>query len=186
MTNKQAKDFLAQQAAEQAARENVPLSEIERKMMYFTESDPASCPNPLEINNEFEAEYETTEYESKMSKLLHHAYKRLKEENPEGNRNWDEAIRTLRKGDHYLLVLWDQPTGERPPYDSLKLFGTALLVIAVLLAFFWVADKYHIDRVSRRYIWDVLAALLVVSWRPARRLYALLIDRFHRRTNGRA
>ena len=37
------------------------------------------------------------EYESKTSRLLHHAYDRLKAEDPTGKRNWDEAIRTLRK-----------------------------------------------------------------------------------------
>ena len=58
MKTKQAKDFLVQQAAEQAARENVPLSDIEKRMMYFTESDATSCDNPLELNDEFEAQYD--------------------------------------------------------------------------------------------------------------------------------
>ena len=43
MNTKQAKDFLVEQATKQAALENLPLSDIEKKMMYFTESDPASC-----------------------------------------------------------------------------------------------------------------------------------------------
>lgn len=107
MKNKQAKEFLVQQVAEQASRENAPLSEIEKQMMYFTESDPASCENPAELNDQFEAEYDTAEYEAKMSRLLHHAYDRLKAEDPVGKRTWDGAIRTLRRGDHYLLVLWD-------------------------------------------------------------------------------
>jgi len=78
MKTKQAKDFLVQQAAEQAARENVPLSDLEKKMMYFTESDPTSCENPIDLNEEFEAKYDKTEYEAKISRLLHHAYDRLK------------------------------------------------------------------------------------------------------------
>jgi len=49
MKTKQAKDFLVQQTAEQAARESVPLSETEKKMMYFTESDATSCDNPVEL-----------------------------------------------------------------------------------------------------------------------------------------
>jgi hypothetical protein len=53
MNNKQAKEFLVQQAAEQAALDNVSLSEIEQKMMRFTESDPAACDNPFEVNDEF-------------------------------------------------------------------------------------------------------------------------------------
>jgi hypothetical protein len=82
MKTKQAKDFLVQQTAEQAARESVPLSETEKKMMYFTESDATSCDNPVELNEEFEAQYDTGEYETKISRLLHHAYDRLKLEDP--------------------------------------------------------------------------------------------------------
>ena len=52
MKTKQAKDFLVQQADEQAAQEGVPLSDIEK--MYFTESNTTSC-NPRELNDEFEA-----------------------------------------------------------------------------------------------------------------------------------
>jgi hypothetical protein len=105
---KQAKDFLVEQIGEQAALECVPLADVEKRMMYFTESDVASCDNPIELNDEFEEQFDTKEYETKISRLLHHAYKRLKEENPERVRNWDQAIRTLRKGDHYLLVMVDQ------------------------------------------------------------------------------
>ena len=107
MNTKQAKEFLVQQAAEQAALENVPLSDLEKRMMYFTESDAASCANPLDLNSEFEEQYDTEEYEGKISQLLHHAYKRLKHEDPEKLRNWNQAVHTLRKGDHYILVLLD-------------------------------------------------------------------------------
>ena len=107
MDTKQAKQFLVQQTAEQAALENVQLTDLEKRMMYFTESDSASCENPIQLNQEFEAQYDTGEYELKMSRLLRHAYKRLKDEDAGNLRNWNQAIRTLRKGDHYILVLWD-------------------------------------------------------------------------------
>jgi len=105
MDTRQAKDFLVQQTAEQAMLDSVPFSDLEKRMMYFTESDPTSCPDPLELNDKFEKQYETEEYEAKVSQLLQHAYKRLKHEDPEALRNWNEAVRTLRKGDHYILVL---------------------------------------------------------------------------------
>jgi len=74
-------------------------------MMYFTESDLASCDDPVSLNDEFEEKYDTAEYEAKMSRLLRGAYKRLKAENSGGKLQWDEAISTLEKGDHYILVL---------------------------------------------------------------------------------
>jgi hypothetical protein len=116
MDTKEAKDFLADQAAQQAALDHIPLSDLERRMMYFTESDPASCGDPVSLNDEFEKECDAAEYEAKMSRLLHRAYKRLKAENPGGKLHWDEAISTLKKGDHYALLLW----GQHSPIDTRK------------------------------------------------------------------
>jgi len=119
MDIKQAKQFLVQQTAEQAALENVQLTDLERRMMYFTENDSASCENPIELNQEFEAQYDTGEYERKISRLLRHAYERLKEEDAGNLRNWKQAIRTLRKGDHYILLLWDlKPTSDLKPKSA--------------------------------------------------------------------
>ena len=105
MDTKQAKDFLVQQAAEQAALENVSLSDLEKRMMYFTETDPASCENPIDLDAEFEEQHDTEEYELKISRLLDRAHGRLKQEDPQELRNWQEALQALRKGDHYILVL---------------------------------------------------------------------------------
>jgi hypothetical protein len=161
MKTKQAKDFLVQQTAEQAARESVPLSETEKKMMYFTESDATSCDNPVELNEEFEAQYDTAEYETKISRLLHHAYDRLKLEDPEGKRTWDQAIRTLRKGDHYFLVLWDiTPRSEHPTRDFFKLLGVGMLMavgIGIAVVF---SAKYNVD--SHRFGKYVVAVILGV------------------------
>jgi len=151
MKTKQAKNFLVQQAAEQAALENVPLSDLEKKMMYFTESDPSSCDNPVELNDEFEAQYETAEYEAKVSRLLRHAYNRLKEEDPERARDWDQSIRTLRNGDHYILLLWEiKPPRKRPVRDSLNLLAVGTFVAAVLVVLTFLAAKYNInlDRIN--------------------------------------
>jgi hypothetical protein len=146
MKTNQAKNFLVQQTAEQAARESVPLSETEKKMMYFTESDATSCDNPVELNEEFEAQYDTAEYETKISRLLHHAYDRLKLEDPEGKRTWDQAIRALRKGDHYLLVLWDvKPPSEHPIRDSLKLLGLGMFIAMGVSVAAFITAKYKIN-----------------------------------------
>ena len=106
MNSKQAKDFFAQQVAEQATLEGLPLSGIEKRMMYFTESDPLSCEDPVALNTEFEAQYDTDEYEAKVSGLLQHAHARVQDSKIE--EAWDEAVSELRKGDHYLLVLLDE------------------------------------------------------------------------------
>src|SRR6266436_7604392 len=142
LNTKQAKDFLVEQTVEQAALEGVPIDDVEKRMMYFTESDAASCENTIELNDEFEAEHETKEYETKISRLLHHAYTRLKEENPERTRNWDQAIRTLRKGDHYLLVMVNQSSESGVAWWTPILWGIGIsILIAILVAVEITLDK---------------------------------------------
>jgi hypothetical protein len=105
MQVKDAKDFLVQQATEQAALEGIPLSDLEKRMMYFTEGEDKT-ENPAVLNHEFEAMIENEAYELKIYGLLRNAYKRLIKENPTEVQLWSQSIRDLKKGDHYLLVLW--------------------------------------------------------------------------------
>jgi hypothetical protein len=53
MRVREAKDFLVQQTAEQAQLEGVALSELEKRMMYFTESGYVP-EDPIALNEEFE------------------------------------------------------------------------------------------------------------------------------------
>jgi len=133
LNTKQAKDFLVEQTVQQAALEGVPLNDIEKRMMSFTESDPSSCDNPIELNDEFEAQCETKEYEAKISRLLRRAYKRLKKENPERVRNWDQAIRTLRKGDHYVLVMVDQSSDSGLDWWMPFFWGVGISILSFIV-----------------------------------------------------
>jgi hypothetical protein len=126
MNSRQAKDFLVQQVTKQAAFEREPLSDLETRMMYFTESDPSSCADPFTLNDEFEAQYDESEYEGKISGLLQRAYEGLDDQKQKDF--WGDAVSELRKGDHYLLVLLDeQPHASvlaRTVWDGLrKLIG---------------------------------------------------------------
>jgi hypothetical protein len=138
MNSREAKDFLIQQTAEQAALENIPLSDLERRMMYFTET--AECPeDPIALNDAFEAQYDSDEYEAKILELTRHAYGRLKKENPQSARTWHEAVQQLRRGDHYLLVLlgnFPTPLSLRqflPGWSFWKLLVIGLVVLAICL-----------------------------------------------------
>jgi hypothetical protein len=146
MNTKQAKDFLVQQASEQAALENVSLSDLEKRMMYFTESDPPSCENPFDLNAEFEAQYDTEEYELKVSRLLHQACRRLEQEGPEKLPNWKEAIQTLREGDHYILVLLGVDSTPAPQVLRIWVvfaWGIGLGVGLVILLMLWIILNHY-------------------------------------------
>jgi hypothetical protein len=150
MWDLEAKDFLVQQTTEQAALENLTLSDLEKRMMYFSETGQMR-ENAIELNDAFEAEYDAEQYETKISKLMHHAQVRIKKENPEAARRWNEAIGTLSKGDHYLSVLWElEPSQNLEPSQipfSLsfwKLLAVAILVLIILMVGF-VAYLHHGD-----------------------------------------
>lgn len=135
---REAKDFLVQQAAEQAALEGVPLSDLEKRMMYFTETD--ECPeDPIKLNEEFKAQCDATAFEEKVSQLLAHARLRLKRENPELARFWDQADETLWQGDHYLVVLCGLSRSSRISARTLflllfRLTALGLVVVGSALA----------------------------------------------------
>src|SRR5262249_8640854 len=134
----EAKDFLVQQTAEQAAIENVPLSDLEKRMMYFTETD--ECPeNPIALNEAFEAEYDTATYEKKISLLMAQAYRRIKRDDSEKLRLWNEAYRVLSKGDHYILLFWRQNPFAKPPrsWPTYVLGALAVAVLIFLMRFFF-------------------------------------------------
>jgi hypothetical protein len=61
MRLREAKNFLVQETAEQASLEGVPLSDLEKRMMYFTESGEVP-EDPIQLNDDFEAEYDRAEY----------------------------------------------------------------------------------------------------------------------------
>jgi hypothetical protein len=149
MQVREAKDFLVAQTAEQAALEGVPLSDLEKRMMYFTENEEMS-EDPIKLNDEFEAEYDSDEYETKISSLMHHAYSRIKKENPQACTQWKEAIRTLNKGDHYLPVLWGREPSKKLFSPSFwKLLVLAILVLVILMIGFVAYLHYSDSRPSK-------------------------------------
>lgn len=138
MRIREAKDFLVQQAAEEAAIQNVPLSGLEKRMMYFTET--GECPeDPIALNDAFEAEYETGTYEKKISLLMAQAYRRIKRESPEKLRLWNDAFRVLSEGDDYILLFWRRNRiGKSPrmwPTYVLGVLAAAGLLILMFLFF---------------------------------------------------
>ena len=127
MTAREAKEFLIEQIIEEANRQNMPLDDIERRMLFFTET--GWMPEGMwEASKLFDQRYNQPEYEAKIAALI-----RGFPTTPQ----WNRAINTLREEDHYLLVMIAETpetfNSWRPPYDFLKLISTAILVIAIFL-----------------------------------------------------
>lgn len=133
----QAKEFVVSQVVEQAQRENVPLSEVERKMLYFTETEE-TLPDIWEVNAQFENECDDAEYEKKIASLLRKAYQRIRKESPEGERRWKQAIADLRKEDYYLLVMVDQSLQPESDFWTVVAWASAIVVCLLATIVLWV------------------------------------------------
>jgi hypothetical protein len=104
MDSTAAKQFLISKVVEQAALEHLPLSEIEKKMLHFTEAHP-SLPDIYEVNAEFERDYDSDDYEAKITGLLRRSRERDRKESAVQALQWDDSVEALKAEDHYLLVM---------------------------------------------------------------------------------
>ena len=169
---REAKEFLVSRIVQEATREGVSLSETERKMLYFSEGF-WTLPNMLEVNDEFERKYNNEEYEKKIAGLIRSAHKHDLGEGGEWGDLWSDAISTLDKEDHYILVMVAQAgisvgevgslighasISERPPGDSLRLLATGLVIVGVALLAEFLTLEYKIN--WRRLVWPIAAGLI--------------------------
>lgn len=134
MDARAAKQFLISKVIEEASLENVPLSEIEKKMLQFTETEP-SIPDIYEVNTQFEREYDNNEYEAKVTALLKNARERDRKASPLSEQQWVDALESLKGEDHYLLVMVGQAFGWKAATPASTRFWICLAIgIGVLLA----------------------------------------------------
>jgi hypothetical protein len=154
-TARAAKEYLAGRITEEARREGTPLTEVERKMLYFTESG-WTLPDMIAVNEEFERDYDDDEYEQKIGGLVAKIQASDAKQSEQDQAAWDDAVMKLVEGDHYILVLIDaapsplgirssQRTplrrflpaesrpGRREPGDIVRLIVAAIAISFVLL-----------------------------------------------------
>lgn len=166
MTEREAKEYLAGRIVAEAKHEGSPLTDVERKMLYFTESG-WTPPGMMKVGEAFDREYDQDEYERKIGGLVSKIQARDAAENGQEQAAWDEAVLKLCEGDHYLLVLIDSAargvgslrwnrlrlwlpsssSARRPPGDFMRLFVFSLLVsfvsFLILLAKFFLGRSFR-------------------------------------------
>lgn len=130
--------FIADKIIEQAAKENITMSDVERKMLLFSESSPV-LPEVARANEIFGREYDSANYEAKVVGLIKHIRSSLRG-NVDAVRAWNEAVNRLQGEDYYFMVMLnDAGSRVRPPGDLVKLIMTAIAVVTVVVAIiFWV------------------------------------------------
>lgn len=145
MDSTAAKEFLIGRVVDKAKVEGVPLSEVERKMLYFTEVHP-SLPDIYEVNAEFERSYDSDEYEAKIANLLRKARGKDRSDSSTKEQQWIDALNALKTEDHYILVMVSQAFGKVSGAKQSRLRDFALytaiaigLVLILFLASMWRA-----------------------------------------------
>jgi hypothetical protein len=162
-SGREAKEFLISEIVAEAQRENAPLSEVERKMLCFTESG-WTLPDIMQVNEDFDRQYDQGKYEQKIAKLIGKADRRIRKTSDDDYERWWAAICFLQKEDHYLSVML-RLAGLRPRGDQFRLFVTALGIVGCILLWVFFSIKYNIPMPSRGqlgvFAWAVLASLFV-------------------------
>jgi len=133
----EAKRFLISRIVEEARRGGHPLSETEEKMLCWSENYP-TLPDMAEVGQKFEQEYDSEEFEGKIARISRRAYRRDRRESPESAKRWREAIKLLKKEDHYILVMIDLP---RSAGDIVRLILVGLIASALLVGSIIVVDR---------------------------------------------
>jgi hypothetical protein len=134
-TVRDAKEFLIARIISTAQNEGVPLSEVERKMLYFSET-AWTLPDIAETNDAFDRDYDQSTYEQKIGTLAHKFCTEARKTNRDDLGSWKEAVRTISPEDHYLFVLIKgaKASADSPVGDRLKLVTLAFLITLLVLA----------------------------------------------------
>jgi len=165
---REAKEFLVSQIVDEARRENIVLSEPERKMLYFSESG-WPLPDMSAVADEFDGTYDYRDYEKKIAALFRRAAKHARRKSTQDYDVLWQAIRRLQREDHYLNVLIKQAR-VRPRGDLLKLWSTGSGIVLIFLTWIILSIKYGIEPArylpSRGtvalYVWATLFVLAIV------------------------
>jgi hypothetical protein len=153
VTTHAAVDFVVAQLVDEAARRGITLSDVERQVLYFTESEHTPR-RMIELMEAFERDYDEAAYERKIADLLRGAYKHTRSNQKEA---WASALHRIRNSDVYLGVMLDQADLLRPPGDIWRLFATGILVSALgmgsLLVTAWLFGRTGRSDDSAFYLW---------------------------------
>ncbi len=114
------------------------MSDVERGMLYF--SEPLQ-PGMAEINESFDRDYDSTEYEQKIARLIGNAREHARTQGE--SKAWAAAIRKVNEEDNYLGVMIDLAGASvRPRWDRLKLWGTGLAICLTFVACLFVFQSH--------------------------------------------
>lgn len=116
-----AKTFLVNRVIEQAMKDGIPLSEVEKGMLTF--SEVGATPAEMSVADTFSEKYDSDKFEAKIAKLISRAYRRDKRFG--SLELWRRSLAALSQDDCYLLVMVE--------HAGIKIPGRGRALAAILL-----------------------------------------------------
>jgi hypothetical protein len=160
-TTRDAKEYLIGRILAQADKDVVSLSDVERKMLYFSETG-WTLPNMMVISEDFDRNYNQNEYEAKIGEVIQHV--RDGASGKHGDDGWNEAVKRLRGDDGYNVA------AKRPSGDIFRLIVASVLVSAVCIGSTFIVYA-HVANVG------VAKAILLVLLAAAAMAITFLFNR---------
>jgi hypothetical protein len=115
-TQSEAKRFFVERVVKRARDEGVPLSDAERRMLSWSESDPeftADPQNVVQLAEQLASEMSDEQYEEKIAGLLDRRFAEEVAADPGAKDAWQQALSVLGQGDHYIGIMIDRAVGDR-------------------------------------------------------------------------
>lgn len=170
-TAREAKEYLIDRILAQARHDGVLLTDIEQKMLYFTEGKGWTLPDMMQVNSEFDQNYDQDAYESKIGQIIRRTHDQL--DSDRDDERWDRAVQLLRKEDHYLKVLIDgafKKATKRPRWDIARLMMAGVLVVAVFIPMLFFVKSHVSNPTASKLIGEgTFLALVILVWFVANR-----------------
>lgn len=112
MGRTEAKAFFADKVAQQARSEGLRLSDAERRMLSWSESDPDFIAEPG-LADQLALEMSDEEYEAKIAGLLERSFESNVAADPAARKAWRQMHAALSEGDYYILIMIDRAVGAK-------------------------------------------------------------------------
>jgi len=147
-----AKEFFVQKVLEQATMGNIPLSDVEKQMLLWNETDPNFYGNH-ELNERFEKEISPEEYEKKITKLIRGCYDDDLRINNIEKGTYKRAYKAIKSKKYYIFIMVDRAIGKDinklgyffGMYDSSNEYILKIILYGLLFVFFAMLFVYEND-----------------------------------------
>ena len=130
----QAKRYFIDKIILQARQENIQLSEAEKYMLGWTETEEGFVINK-QLLDRFNQETTNEKFEKKITGLLKHVYKSEANNDPASKETYRDAYRVLSAGYHYILVMIRSAIGTKL---NNRFKDRLLLILAAIAVFFLI------------------------------------------------